>query len=67
MDDQEFCEALTGLVEMGLVEIIEDEQCEFRIGVTAFNTHLDGCEQCAEHPFELCSVGRELLESEARA
>jgi hypothetical protein len=27
-----------------------------------FHAHLDGCEQCANHPFELCKVGAELLE-----
>jgi hypothetical protein len=29
----------------------------------AFNKHLDTCEQCHGHPFNLCSVGRILLES----
>ncbi len=28
----------------------------------AFHKHLDDCRQCANHPFELCSVGAELLE-----
>ncbi len=27
-----------------------------------FHVHLDVCEQCANHPFELCSVGAQLLE-----
>jgi hypothetical protein len=27
-----------------------------------FHAHLDVCEQCANHPFELCKVGAELLE-----
>lgn len=27
-----------------------------------FHAHLDGCEQCANHPFELCSEGARLLE-----
>lgn len=27
-----------------------------------FHAHLDVCKQCANHPFELCKVGAELLE-----
>lgn len=26
-----------------------------------FHAHLDECRQCREHPFALCSTGRELL------
>lgn len=28
----------------------------------AFHKHLDGCPQCANHPFELCPDGAKLLE-----
>lgn len=27
----------------------------------AFHAHLDGCEQCREHPFDLCEVGQTLI------
>lgn len=27
-----------------------------------FHDHLDGCEQCANHPFELCDEGARLLD-----
>lgn len=27
----------------------------------AFHAHLDECEQCREHPFNLCAVGESLL------
>jgi hypothetical protein len=27
-----------------------------------FHAHLDVCQQCANHPFELCKAGAELLE-----
>ncbi len=28
---------------------------------TAFHAHLDVCEQCREHPFDMCAVGNRLL------
>jgi len=28
----------------------------------AFHAHLDDCQQCANHPFALCSEGARLLE-----
>lgn len=28
---------------------------------TDFHDHLDKCQQCANHPFELCSEGARLL------
>lgn len=33
---------------------------------TAFHDHLDSCQQCADHPFNLCAVGARLLESAGR-
>jgi hypothetical protein len=30
-----------------------------------FHDHLDGCQQCREHPFDLCSQGRTILTGEA--
>jgi hypothetical protein len=27
----------------------------------AFHAHLDICKQCADHPFDLCTVGSDLL------
>ena len=35
------------------------------IGIEAFHTHLDICQQCREHPFQLCSVGSPLLKEAA--
>lgn len=31
----------------------------------AFNSHLDGCTRCRNHPFNLCAVGAQLLERAA--
>lgn len=28
-----------------------------------FHAHLDACEQCREHPFDLCLIGASLLAS----
>lgn len=33
----------------------------------AFHDHLDICQQCREHPFQLCSVGTDILRSAATA
>ena len=33
--------------------------------IDAFHAHLDECEQCREHPFDLCPLGGPLLESAA--
>jgi len=30
-------------------------------GIDRFHAHLDVCEQCREHPFDLCRVGGRLL------
>lgn len=35
-----------------------------RIDVNAFHDHLDGCEQCREHPMNLCAKGVRLLYGE---
>src|SRR3972149_9767684 len=32
-----------------------------------FNQHLDGCDQCKNHPFGLCETGQELLKKEIEA
>lgn len=32
-----------------------------------FHEHLDGCRQCQEHPFSLCSTGVDLLRAAAVA
>lgn len=32
-----------------------------------FHKHLDGCKQCADHPFALCMTGAMLLEQAAKA
>jgi hypothetical protein len=29
----------------------------------AFHLHLDECEQCREHPFDLCAAGKTALEA----
>lgn len=29
----------------------------------AFHAHLDGCEQCRDHPFDLCPQGKAALEA----
>ena len=29
--------------------------------IDRFHAHLDVCEQCREHPFELCEIGELLL------
>lgn len=29
--------------------------------VKAFHDHLDKCEQCREHPFDLCPIGQSLF------
>ena len=34
--------------------------------VNVFHAHLDECEQCREHPFNLCSEGERLLHEEVR-
>jgi hypothetical protein len=34
--------------------------------IDLFHEHLDGCEQCRNHPFELCSSGAELLRNVGR-
>lgn len=31
----------------------------------AFHAHLDACQQCREHPFDLCSTGAVLLKAAA--
>lgn len=31
-----------------------------------FHEHLDVCKQCADHPFDLCPVGLQLIEVAAR-
>lgn len=31
--------------------------------MTTFHEHLDACEQCRNHPFDLCPVGHTLLMS----
>jgi hypothetical protein len=36
------------------------------IAATKFHVHLDECQQCEAHPFDLCSIGRELLREFAR-
>jgi hypothetical protein len=28
---------------------------------TLFHLHLDDCKRCREHPFDLCSVGKDIL------
>jgi hypothetical protein len=33
--------------------------------IAKFHTHLDECEQCRNHPFELCSIGASLLHDAA--
>ena len=35
-------------------------------GVDRFHAHLDACEQCREHPFDLCATGSELIQVAAR-
>jgi hypothetical protein len=32
-----------------------------KIAADDFHAHLDVCQQCEGHPFELCPIGRELL------
>jgi hypothetical protein len=31
------------------------------IAASKFHAHLDECQQCEAHPFDLCSIGRGLL------
>lgn len=31
------------------------------IVASRFHAHLDECQQCEAHPFDLCSIGRRLL------
>lgn len=31
--------------------------------MTEFHAHLDGCMQCEQHPFELCSEGQKIMNS----
>jgi hypothetical protein len=32
-----------------------------RLAADNFHAHLDVCEQCREHPFDLCRTGADLL------
>lgn len=34
---------------------------QFQIAHTRFHEHLDDCERCREHPFDLCEAGKQLL------
>jgi hypothetical protein len=34
--------------------------------VSEFHEHIDSCEQCRNHPFELCSAGLILLNAAAK-
>lgn len=35
--------------------------------IDAFNAHLDMCRRCADHPFDLCPAGAELLKAAVNA
>jgi hypothetical protein len=34
--------------------------------INEFHDHLDMCEQCANHPFDLCKIGFDLIAKQAR-
>jgi hypothetical protein len=38
-----------------------------RSAADKFHTHLDVCEQCEQHPFNLCAIGHELLVAVGKA
>lgn len=33
----------------------------------AFDAHLGACQQCREHPFDLCAAGQDLLQRAVRS
>lgn len=50
---------------LGFVEPVADLYA-FRARRDAFNSHLDTCAQCREHPFGLCATGDRLIREAAR-